>query len=249
MNTNSNNQAENLAKPVLANRLFKFRAWEKEQNRMFKVFGFNEHLVFEQTWDSPSIKENIFEIEDCHIMQFTGLIDKNGTEIFEGDIVKRVIGYQGNENISFESKLDLYNDMLGNERQIRVLGNGVGYIIAVLAVMNYVNMMIASVQNRKKEFATLESIGMTKKQQVKVLIKEGIIYASLSSVVAFALGIPISYVVFQNMNIYRLSFSVPFFSNAVLLLVVFMICSLIPVLVYKSVCSGTVIERMQSIGE
>ncbi|MBP7059481.1 MAG: FtsX-like permease family protein [Lachnospiraceae bacterium] len=156
---------------------------------------------------------------------------------------------KGNENISFESKLDLYNDMLGNERQIRVLGNGVGYIIAVLAVMNYVNMMIASVQNRKKEFATLESIGMTKKQQVKVLIKEGIIYASLSSVVAFALGIPISYVVFQNMNIYRLSFSVPFFSNAVLLLVVFMICSLIPVLVYKSVCSGTVIERMQSIGE
>ena len=102
MNTNSNNQAENLAKPVLANRLFKFRAWEKEQNRMFKVFGFNEHLVFEQTWDSPSIKENIFEIEDCHIMQFTGLIDKNGTEIFEGDIVKRVIGYQGNENISFD---------------------------------------------------------------------------------------------------------------------------------------------------
>ena len=87
MNTNSNNQAENLAKPVLANRLFKFRAWVKEQNRMIKVFGFNEHLVFEQTWDSPSIKENIFEIEDCHIMQFTGIYDKNGKEIYEGDVV------------------------------------------------------------------------------------------------------------------------------------------------------------------
>ena len=82
MNTNSNNQAENLAKPVLANRLFKFRAWEKEQNRMFKVFGFNEHLVFEQTWDSPSIKENIFEIEDCHIMQYTGFKDFDEKEIY-----------------------------------------------------------------------------------------------------------------------------------------------------------------------
>ena len=55
-------QNGNFAKPMLANRLFKFRAWVKEQNRMIKVFGFNEHLVFEQTWDSPSIKENIFEI-------------------------------------------------------------------------------------------------------------------------------------------------------------------------------------------
>ena len=92
-NDNSNKQS-NASKPMLANRLFKFRAWVKEQNRMIKVFGFNEHLVFEQTWDSPSIKENIFEIEDCHIMQFTGLLDKNGNKIFEGDIVtyKRSVG-------------------------------------------------------------------------------------------------------------------------------------------------------------
>ena len=63
-------QTENLAecgnksKPLLANRILKFRAWVKEQNRMIEVFGFNEHLVFEKTFDSPSIKENIFEIED-----------------------------------------------------------------------------------------------------------------------------------------------------------------------------------------
>ena len=60
-NDNSTKQS-NASKPMLANRLFKFRAWVKEQNRMIKVFGFNEHLVFEQYFYSPSIKENIFEI-------------------------------------------------------------------------------------------------------------------------------------------------------------------------------------------
>ena len=102
MNTNSNNQAENLAKPVLANRLFKFRAWEKEQNRMIKVFGFNEHLIFEQTWDSPSIKENIFEIEDCHIMQFTGLKDEKEDMIFDFDIIYS--NYHGKTMIIFFGK-------------------------------------------------------------------------------------------------------------------------------------------------
>ena len=102
MNTNSNNQAENLAKPVLANRILKFRAWVQKQNRMIEVFGFNEHLVFEQTWDSPSIKENIFEIEDCDIVQFTGLKDEKEHMIFDFDIIYS--NYHGKTMIIFFGK-------------------------------------------------------------------------------------------------------------------------------------------------
>lgn len=71
-------------------REFKFRSWIISQKKMIKVFGFNEHLVFEQTWDSPSIKENIFEIEDCVLMQFTGVKDKKGVDVYEGDIIKSI---------------------------------------------------------------------------------------------------------------------------------------------------------------
>lgn len=54
--------------------------------------------------------------------------------------------------------------MKNSENQITVLGGSLGIIIMLLAVSNYLNMMSESIQNRSKEFAILESVGMTRKQ-------------------------------------------------------------------------------------
>ncbi len=66
------------------------------------------------------------------------------------------------------------------EQKVKVLGNSIGFIIAMLAVLNFLNMMAAGVENRAREFAALESIGMTTKQIKKMLQTEGIGYAVIS---------------------------------------------------------------------
>ena len=105
---------------------FRFRAWGKKLNRWYPIDGTDSMSIFD-------------EESGLEIMQFTGLHDKNGKEIWEGDVLSwqgaddeytrgHVFFERGSFWICFTEKphiaySETLSDHLEDRRDSEVLGN------------------------------------------------------------------------------------------------------------------------------
>ena len=82
----------------------KFRAWDKEVQTMLDVslIDFKKGVLVGEHWKFG--ETNFMSFDEIELMKSTGLFDRNGQEIFEGDIITNgidIVDVRNHETLGF----------------------------------------------------------------------------------------------------------------------------------------------------
>lgn len=152
-----------------------------------------------------------------------------------------------NSGVSMTSRYEGRQSMQDAKTIMLVLGGGISFILGFIGVFNFINVMSVGVMSRRRELATLESIGMSKRQLRSMLRFEGIGYAAVTLLVSISLGNVIGYGIFklfQNIVTYAI-FNYPVLSILAVYVVVILICFATPEFAFHSISKNTLVERLQ----
>lgn len=141
------------------------------------------------------------------------------------------------------SKYDDMKTIQDSQSGMFEIGTTISLLLLLVGMLNYINTMANSMQNRKLTFSIMESVGMSKKQIKKLLIREGVLYASGSVFITLTIGTAITYFIFQSMNYMKIPFSIPVVPLVCAILFVLIICILTPIVTYKKIIKNRSIAQ------
>ena len=127
-------------------REIKFRAWDRKEKRMRSVdelWNLWSQYSDEDEKKNPGLKTTPYVTvinqsyrgddlklvvdKDCDLMQFTGLLDKNGKEIYEGDIIEYEFsaGFDGTHRDEVVFRDGKFLPMVADEEysEVEIIGN------------------------------------------------------------------------------------------------------------------------------
>lgn len=130
---------------------------------------------------------------------------------------------------------------------IATIGIALSGVIALIGILNFINAILTQIISRKREFAMLQSIGMTNDQLLKTLVCEGISYIAISGGISLLLGSLFSWLTLRALNNVLLFFEYRFQIRSFLIMmpVLVLVAAAAPVICYRQLRKKSIVERLR----
>lgn len=217
----------------------------------YRYYGSDEFVMNDQTFlqdtGTNSIMTYIFDMEEPAAEAGTesedgkNPYDENMEQFLEDYTEKVNSGYDYESKKTYEEAFESFRSMF------LIMGGTLSFIVGAVGILNFFNAILTGIITRKREFAVLQSIGMTGKQLKTMLVWEGLLYAPAAVLAALVLTLvmgPLTASVMESM-FWFFTYKLTLLPILVVLPVFAALGIVIPLAVYRSVAKRTVVERLR----
>ena len=206
---------------------------QQGENGKFALSFILPTAVFREQWPDHTLRQLFLNTDDSHIESMQAFLDEYMAST--------------NPGLPVTSRQTMAEQYQAQTRSSAVMGNAVSVVIALVGVLNFINSMVTAIVSRRREFAVMQSVGMTKKQLCRMLVNEGLYYAGLTLlfsylISAFAVGVVIRAMVEGGFTTFRFTLLPLVACTPVLIF----FAVLIPYLCFRNLDKHSIVERLRA---
>ena len=150
--------------------------------------------------------------------------------------------------LSLTAKSDLLAAAKDYITSSRIIMASICIMLLFMGLINFVNVTATGLVLRKKEFAVMESIGMSRRQLKKMILSEGLLYSIFVILMTAVSGTVIWYITCHviKARLAYFSYYFPYIEFLAASLLLMLICMLISHIAFKRCTSGSITDRLKS---
>ena len=206
---------------------------QQGENGKFALSFILPTAAFREQWPDHTLRQLFLNTDDSHIESMQAFLDEYMAST--------------NPGLPVTSRQTMAEQYQTQTRSSAVMGNAVSVVIALVGVLNFINSMVTAIVSRRREFAVMQSVGMTKKQLCRMLVNEGLYYAGLTLlfsylISAFAVGVVVRAMVEDGFTTFRFTLLPLVACTPVLIF----FAVLIPYLCFRNLEKHSIVERLRA---
>ena len=189
--------------------------------------------IYTELYDDPAVYKYSFNVAEGDRDAMTAFLENYVT--------------QEDTRLNYVSAEDARDDATTTRTMIRFVGGLIGVIFGLAGVLNFVNTTITSILARRHEFATMQSIGMTRRQLQTMMIWEGVYYALGAAIFGLALSAILAFTVVRGLlaSVWYFTFHFTLVYALATSLVLLALAAVVPVIALKCFNRGSVVEKLR----